>query len=500
MDNPSAEEKHYSADFDSSRFASLIADARTRAATEKRNVLVSMSFRTIGADPLEALGNLFRAADSDSEVAAQTDNCMYWAHPRQDFAIAGIGAAAVVSPSGTNRFAEADAGWNALVDGALVDGSDELLSGLGPILMGGFSFDPGGPSTEQWRGFPAARLVVPMVSILSVRGDSWMTVSSVVEPDGRSDVQLETVEKVLAAIVAGHEIEAESEDCASDLNFSEARSPGDWHGLILRAVNEIKAGSLEKVVLARSVNASADCDIDGLAAVDHLRTQHQDAFVFALWSEGRLFAGASPERLVRLDGRDIQASSLAGTAPRGETEALDAELAAQLAESAKDRSEHAVVRDALAERLGEVCDVVDAPSEPVLLTLSHVHHLHTAVRAHLKEGYSLLDVVGLLHPTPAVGGTPREAALEFIREYEPVDRGWYAAPIGWVGRECGEFAVALRSAVIDGSEASLFAGCGIVGSSDPELEYAESVLKLQLMRAAIEAGLSLSPHSSTVDR
>jgi isochorismate synthase EntC len=119
-----------------------------------------------------------------------------------------------------------------------------------------------------------------------------------------------------------------------------------------------------------------------------------------------------------------------------------------------------------------------------------VHHLHTPVRARLRDGHSLLDVVARLHPTPAVGGTPREAALGFIRNHEQLDRGWYAAPIGWIGRESGEFAVALRSAVIAGSEATLFAGCGIVADSDPELEFNESALKLRPMQSALAAAIA----------
>jgi Isochorismate synthase len=148
------------------------------------------------------------------------------------------------------------------------------------------------------------------------------------------------------------------------------------------------------------------------------------------------------------------------------------------------------VRDSLFDALSEISDEVEAAETPSLLTLPHLHHLHTPVRARLREGLSLLDVVARLHPTPAVGGTPREAALRFIRENEKLDRGWYAAPIGWVGRQGGEFAVALRSAVIDGGDATLFAGCGIVADSDPDLEYRESVLKLQPMQAAIAAAVA----------
>jgi isochorismate synthase EntC len=165
-------------------------------------------------------------------------------------------------------------------------------------------------------------------------------------------------------------------------------------------------------------------------------------------------------------------------------------LSALLLSSTKDLAEHSAVRDALFNSLSEISDDVEAAETPSLLTLPNLHHLHTPVRARLREGHSLLDVVARLHPTPAVGGTPREAALRFIRNHEQLDRGWYAAPIGWIGQESGEFGVALRSAVIAGPQATLFAGCGIVADSDPALEYMESVLKLRPMQTAISEAVA----------
>jgi isochorismate synthase EntC len=151
------------------------------------------------------------------------------------------------------------------------------------------------------------------------------------------------------------------------------------------------------------------------------------------------------------------------------------------------------VRNELYAALSETCDDVRAASEPSVLTLPHVHHLHTSLRARLRDDGSLLNLVAQLHPTPAVGGSPREPALSFIREHENLDRGWYAAPVGWIGGQGGEFAVALRSALIDDSTAILFAGCGIVADSDPDLEYAESNLKLQAMQSAIGASIAANP-------
>jgi isochorismate synthase EntC len=165
-------------------------------------------------------------------------------------------------------------------------------------------------------------------------------------------------------------------------------------------------------------------------------------------------------------------------------------MAAGLRSSTKDRNEHEFVRTALQSGLAELCDDITADDEPSILSVSQVHHLHTAVRGKLRAGHSLLELVARLHPTPAVGGQPRDAALRFIREHEQLDRGWYAAPIGWLHRNHGEFAVGLRSALMTGRSASLFAGCGIVADSIPGEEYTESLLKLRPMEMALSASVA----------
>jgi isochorismate synthase len=263
--------------------------------------------------------------------------------------------------------------------------------------------------------------------------------------------------------------------------------------MVRTAVTEIRSGDLSKVVVARAVRVSAPDTIDVFALLRHLRSIHRESFVFGVWQSDSAFVGASPERLVRVTGSEVEASSLAGTIERGATPSADADNAHLLRESTKDLAEHVAVRDELISALSERCDDVRAADTPSLLTLPNVHHLHTPIRARLRNGDSLLSLVGALHPTPAVGGLPRDVALEFIEDHEGLDRGWYAAPVGWIGGQSGEFAVALRSALVDGNHAVLYAGCGIVAESDPDLEYAESNLKLKAMLSAIAASASASP-------
>jgi isochorismate synthase len=311
-----------------------------------------------------------------------------------------------------------------------------------------------------------------------------------VGPDGQPDADRDSFKSVESAMLGADLSSDPVEPASSDyftVGYHETTPRSSWQEMVKLAVDDIRKGELEKVVLARELRATASRPIDVVSILRHLRDAHRDSFIFACWSGDSAFVGASPERLVRLEGRNVLASSLAGTIRRGATPDEDLANARALLTSAKDRAEHASVRRALASVLAEFCEHVDAPAEPALLTLPHVHHLHTLFSAQLKDGASLLSLAGRLHPTPAVGGSPRASALAFIDKHEQLDRGWYASPIGWIGRQGGEFAVALRSALVSGHQATLFAGCGIVAGSDPALEYAESSLKMKSMQAAIEA-------------
>jgi isochorismate synthase len=454
-------------------------------------MLVSSIERIGSVDPLAVLERLIGRALVDDRIATLIEQGRaYWARPRDAFAIAAIGAATTLHPAGTDRFAAVDESWRSLMSDAVIEGAD-ADRGVGPLLVGGFAFDPEGPRTSTWSGFPSLHFILPRITITSINGESFVTVNGHDRDDNAS---------VLAAVrpdIQSRSSAFEEEALGSKLQIQALRSDTKWKSAVSDAVERIRSGELEKVVLARAELASSDSDFDVFATLRHLKSMHRDSFVFGYWRGEKAFVGASPERLARVEGRDVEVSSLAGTIPRGSNEREDLENASALKASAKDRAEHAAVRNALYQCLTEECETVATPAEPALLTLPHVHHLHTEISGRLREGRSLLDIVRRLHPSPAVGGSPREPALEFIRENEGLDRGWYAAPIGWIGRNGGEFAVALRSAVIDGADATLFAGCGIVADSDPDQELAESTLKLQLMESALAVSVVPDPAELT---
>jgi len=508
---------------------------RAAAAARQRAVLATyMEPLPPELDPLDAF-----------ERAEAIGDRIYWARPSIGVAVAGIGAAATIAPSGEGRFAAAARLWRAMLAEATCDGpgapsasgdSGTHAFGQRAMLMGGFRFDPTRPPAPEWRGFPDCWLMVPRICVAVSPAGGWLATSALVkpgdDPSRLADALERERERLLgtgraARSTAAWATLAESmrgRGSARVRNGAEASNGSaaamdapdrtcSTRGAFMRAVAEgaaaVRQGTLEKVVTARAVTWHPQDAPDAATALRRLEERHPECNIFAVARGRRVFLGASPERLVRVDGRTVRATSLAGSIARGDSPEQDAQRAAELIGSAKDREEHDIVVRALTGALAELCDAVSASATPALLTLPDVHHLHTPITARRCEGTDLFSLLERLHPTPAVGGAPREEALAFIREHEGWDRGWYAAPVGWMDASGdGEFAVALRSALMDADQATLFAGCGIVADSVPSAEYAESELKLRAMRDALAgdalagdalAGDALGSDTLTVD-
>ncbi len=487
----------------------LLRRARARVAAGSRPVLTTYIEPLPGLEPLDA----FQRAEG-------TEDRLYWALPSAGIAVAGIGAAVTISPSGAGRFAAAARMWRALLDGGLTGGPGALeldssmlgddramAFGRHPMLLGGFRFDPLRASDPAWRGYPDAWLAVPRLCLAVSPAGRWLASSVLVRPGDEPARLADGLERerdrligaggtsepaTVWSTIADAFSQARPTTQRARAEISEARADADaaagaaFMTAVAEGAEAVRAGSLEKVVIARSVDWRPPAPPDAVETLRRLTARYPECHIFAVARGRQTFLGASPERLVRVDGRVVRATSLAGSMGRGSTAELDGAQGAALMASAKDREEHAIVVRALTAGLAELCDDVVAPREPTLLTMPDVHHLYTPVTARLRDGVQLLDVVARLHPTPAVGGAPRDDALAFIRSHEKWDRGWYAAPVGWMDASGdGEFAVALRSALLDGDGATLFAGCGIMGDSDAAGEYAESELKLRAMREGL---------------
>jgi isochorismate synthase len=266
--------------------------------------------------------------------------------------------------------------------------------------------------------------------------------------------------------------------------------------LVARAVAVMQSpgATLRKVVLARSITAGLSASLRVSEVLRRMRTHEPNCTIFSLPVPEGTFVGATPELLVARHGQRVSCHPLAGTVARGETARADADAQRQLAASPKEQAEHRYVVDGIAEALAPYCRTLQVPTEPSLVAFRSVAHLGTRIEGELKDPTAILELLGQLHPTPAVAGTPRPLALATIAEGEPVARGYWAGPIGWTDAEGnGEWMIGIRSALLhpDGRSATLHAGAGIVADSTPSSEATEINVKLATVLESLVPGGSV---------
>jgi salicylate biosynthesis isochorismate synthase len=403
---------------------------------------------------------------------------------RDGYAVCGLGAAAVVEAAGPDRFAVAAAACRALAREAVADdpGSDpDRPAGSGPVFLGGFAFADDGGRAPEWASLAPAQLFVPEVSFARGGGRARMTATVAVEPGARPAELVERVRARLAEL-APASMPMLDPDPAVRPRVAGAAPPAHYEEAVRRAVERIRAGELEKVVLAREVRVHASRPIDPAPILDALRGAFPGCYCYCAGTPELAFVGASPELLVRRDGERAQTVALAGTARRSADPAVDDHLGEQLLRSDKDRAEQRIVAERIERALDPVSLWTATADEPALVKVQNVQHLATPIRAQLAQPLPTLQLAGLLHPTPAVGGEPDGRAQPLIPALEGLDRGWYAGALGWTDlAEDGELCVALRCALLRGEVAHLYAGCGIVADSVPAAELAETEVKLQAL-------------------
>ncbi|QWC20575.1 isochorismate synthase [Halorubrum sp. 2020YC2] len=440
-----------------------------RARSRSSSPLVS---RTTGIDE-PAFAAAFDALPSPSTT---------WSAP-DDALVLGGGAAATLTASGGDRFASIREAATELFEAGDVHAGTEAAR---PRVFGGFSFHEGACDGDPWEPFPEARFVLPRVQLTVADNGAWLTVNAV-----GADADVAAVEDRLA-----HEVDRfaalDSVETARGAGAPGSRpprpgireshrttSPEAWRESVAAAVDRIRDGDLQKVVLAQALETDLAADFSRAATLERLAEKYPDCHRY--WFEppagDSAFFGATPERLVSLRGRTVETDALAGTTGRGETPAEDEWLAQELLDDEKNVHEHELVAETVRDQLEPFAASTSA-GERRVRRLATVQHLHTPITAELDADRHVLDLVEALHPTPAVGGLPPDRALATIRETEPFDRGWYAAPVGWIDAAGnGAFAVAIRSAVASRRRATLFAGVGIVSDSDPDREWDEVQLK-----------------------
>src|SRR4051812_28234526 len=403
---------------------------------------------------------------------------------RDGFVLAGLGCAVALEARGPGRFREVavrarDLGRRAIVDDPA--GDPERPGPAGPVFVGGFAFAADGGATPEWSSLAPASLVLPEVSLARQRGEARLTVALVADGDEAPDALVERALERLDEL-APVSMPLLDPDPVQPTKVASAAPPSHFEQAVARAVERIEAGELQKIVLAREVRAHAPAPHDPGAVLGALRDAFPACFCWCVGTPDLAFVGASPELLVRRDGARAATVALAGTTRRSADPAVDDHLGEQLLGSVKDREEQAIVARRIERTLEPVSVWVTAADDPVIVKVQNVQHLATPIRAQLADPVPAVELAGMLLPTPAVGGEPRERALPLIPALEGLDRGWYAGAVGWTDlAEDGEFCVALRCALLRGKVAHLYAGCGIVRDSVPEAELAESEAKLDAL-------------------
>jgi menaquinone-specific isochorismate synthase len=454
----------------------FLAQCQAMAAKVGCAQLVSISLEVDALDPLAVLESIFEPGERH----------FYVERPAESFAVAGAEAVAVFTASGRDRFAACQRFIDETLARTIAVG-DLQAPFAGPHFFTAFTFFD---APEAGEPFEAASVFVPRWQVSCRDGRTVAVANLMIEANSPLDAMVTKIwrarQKFGAFDYGAPEFSAAKIEPEA-VTVSEVGADDHYERAVARALEWIGSGEFRKIVLARAKELRAGQSFHPLQVLNGLRQRYPDCFAFSIANgRGQSLIGASPERLLRVRAGELLTEALAGSAPRGATASEDAALAGALLRNDKDLAEHDLVLGSILRRLEPLGLELHHPLRPAIRRLANVQHLHTPVRAAVGPGVRLLDALSRLHPTPAVGGSPREAAVARIRELESFPRGLYAGALGWINASGeGEFFVGLRSALIDGPVARLYAGAGIVTGSEPAKEKRETELKFSAMQASL---------------
>ena len=453
----------------------FLSECRDSAAEAGRPMLVSITIQVESLDPLAVLESIFEPGERH----------FYAERPSEGWAIAGAESVLSFTASGPGRFEECQGFIDRVLEDTIAVGDQDVPFG-GPHFFAAFTFLD---TVGEGDPFESARLFVPRWQVARRGGHTTAVANLLIHPDSPIDP---IAAKVLRAHAKFRSFEFRApglpEQHARDAtSITDVGGRNSYSTGVSEASDAIARGEIEKVVLARAKDVRSPAPLHPLQILNGLRQRFPDCNAFSVANgQGQSFIGASPERLLRVEYGVVLTEALAGSAERGATASEDAALGNKLLASEKDLREQRIVLDSIVRRLSPLGLDLRYSVRPGLKRLSNIQHLHTTVEARLPKGVRLLDMLGRLHPTPAVGGTPRERAVPLITRLEAFPRGLYGGAIGWIdSRDGGEFIVALRSALVSGQVARIYAGGGIVEGSTIEKEYEETELKFRAMQDAL---------------
>lgn len=422
----------------------------------------------------------------------------YWEDVRDDIAFAGFGVAVHLMAWGEARVRHIEEQARALFSDAVLLNElaeEEAPSVAAPRLFGGFAFRADFTPDYAWSAFHPAHFVLPHYQFVKSAEGAWLTINALLAPDEAPEDVLGELRIALDARYQALRESAErrEEDQPAWGRHGEPvalRYPlpfETWAAQIAEAQDRFTSTQLKKVVLSRVAELRFARRVDVEGALRFLNEHYAQSYRFLFEPQPHhAFFGATPELLAKVEDDTITSMALAGSIGRSDDGREDEALGQELLNSAKDRFEHDVVVMSMLERLAPLTAQLEISPQPGVYKLRNIQHLFTPIRGRLLERHGILPLVDLLHPTPALGGSPRRMALEFIRETEPVTRGWYAAPLGWIDYKLnGAFAVAIRSAVSQHRRVWLYAGSGIVADSEAKKEWDETALKFRPMLEAL---------------
>ncbi|MDH4156647.1 MAG: isochorismate synthase [candidate division Zixibacteria bacterium] len=399
---------------------------------------------------------------------------IYWRDRNAGFETAGVGTAC-----GVDTPADPDLG-------RLFDRLRNCLPAADVIrFYGGMAFDrqPSNSADRDWALFPRCHFVIPRFELTAANDGTFLACHLL--PDRDRDNTGEILRQLDRLAATPHLAPVSLPKLAERVDTP---NKSEWYAMIGDALDDIGRKNLEKIVLARKTSLRFADRLDPMVTMKHMKSSSAGCYHYCFqMTESAAFLGASPEKLFSRCRDEIESEALAGTRPRGESEEDDEALARELLTSSKDMREQQYVADHVTEALRKLCRAPVERGPRQVVKLAGVQHLCTSFRGKLAGSVSDAEILGELHPTPAVAGTPTRKALERLSRLEPFDRGWYAGPVGWVSHDAAEFAVGIRSALIAGSKLHGYAGAGIVAGSRPEDEWHEIENKLDNLLKVVES-------------
>ncbi|MES9682105.1 isochorismate synthase [Gottfriedia acidiceleris] len=406
----------------------------------------------------------------------------YWSNQENSLILTGIGTLVPFHHSTEEQYSAIEKEWKRFGEQVYIE--QENCFGTGPIALGGFSFFDNYKNDQDWKNFGTSHFYVPKLMVTVTNEGTFITSNYEINEQTTVEdllLQYKEYDDFLEKFGMKQPSFTQSE-CINKDEFE----PNEWIQSVKEAIHQMKNEELEKVVLNRTLNARFSAEVNSTKVIYELEATRNVNYVISYQIKDTVFISATPERLISKKNNTVSSMCLAGSAAKGITKEENTEAANWLLNSKKNNGEHAFVVNYIRETLQQYCNELSIPSTPRIMATKSLLHLFTPVEGELYNHVSLFELIQALHPTPALGGFPKEEACKLIRELEPVDRGWYGAPIGWIDLNGnGDFAVGIRSALIKEDKAKLYAGCGVVQDSKPEEEFFETGIKFLPMLNAL---------------